>query len=373
MDADELMTIGRFARLSGVSPHALRHYDDVGLLRPHEVDASSGYRRYRRAQIQTGRLIQSLRALGMPIEEVRRILDASTDDEVEKALLRHRRRLEREHNRLEACIRAVDRYLQEGIVMSMVQSGCRPVQIKVAVEDREASVAFYQEAFGFRYEVARRTEHYDASAFVFGDYGRDTFFLLWLLDDPDRFDRPGPANFSLLVDDLDMAHSRALAAGATEVVAPHDAQGMPRSSGVKDPSGNWIGLAQGWTGFTGCRPVQIKLAVEDRESSVAFYQEAFGLPYEVARRTDQHDSSAFVFGDYGQDTFFLLWLLDEPNRFDRPGMSNFSLLVDDVDGVHARALAAGATEVIAPHDAQGMPRSSGVKDLSGNWIGLAQG
>lgn len=23
-------------------------------------------------------------------------------------------------------------------------------------------------------------------------------------------------------------------------------QGMPRSSGVKDPSGNWIGLAQGW-------------------------------------------------------------------------------------------------------------------------------
>ena len=121
------------------------------------------------------------------------------------------------------------------------------------------------------------------------------------------------------------------------------------------------------------RPVQIKIAVGDRESSVAFYENAFGLNFKVARRTDHHESSAFVFGDYGADTFFLLWLLDDPARFDRPGPSNFSLLVDDVDRMHASALAAGATEVIAPHDAQGMPRSSGVKDPSGNWIGLAQG
>ena len=125
------------------------------------------------------------------------------------------------------------------------QSRCRPVQIKLSVENGESSVAFYKQAFGLDYEVARRTEHYDASAFVFGEYGRDDFFLLWLIDDPDRFDRPGTSNFSLLVEDVDEMHARALAAGATEVVAPHDAQGMPRSSGVRDPSGNWIGLAAG--------------------------------------------------------------------------------------------------------------------------------
>ena len=256
--------------------------------------------------------------------------------------------------------------------MSVVQSGCRPVQIKLAVDDRESSGAFYQEAFGLNYEVARRTPDYDASAFVFGEYGRDTFFLLWLLDDRRRIDRPGTSNFALLVEDVDRTHASALAAGATEVVAPQDAEGMPRSSAVKDPSGNWIGLAQGWAGSSGCRPVQIKLAVDNRESSVAFYQEAFGLTYEVARRTQHYDASAFVFGEYGRDTFFLLWLLDDPDRVDRPGRSNFSLLVEDVDKVHASALAAGATEVVAPHDAQGMPRSSGVKDPSGNWIGLAQ-
>ena len=122
-----------------------------------------------------------------------------------------------------------------------------------------------------------------------------------------------------------------------------------------------------------CRPVQIKIAVDDLASSVAFYQEAFGLSYQVARRTSRDESSAFVFGEYGSDSFFLLWLLADRERRDRPGTSNFSLLVDDLDGLHARALAAGATEVVPPHDAEGMPRSSGVTDPSGNWIGLAQG
>jgi DNA-binding transcriptional MerR regulator len=51
----ELMTIGRFARISGLSVHALRHYDEVGILTPAEVDADSGYRRYRRAQVHDPR------------------------------------------------------------------------------------------------------------------------------------------------------------------------------------------------------------------------------------------------------------------------------------------------------------------------------
>lgn len=95
--------------------------------------------------------------------------------------------------------------------MPVVQSRCRPVQIKVAVDDRESSAAFYEAAFGLNYKVARRTQHHDSSAFVFGEYGRDSFFLLWLLDSPDRFDRPGTSNFSLLVEHIDKIHASALA------------------------------------------------------------------------------------------------------------------------------------------------------------------
>lgn len=49
-------SVGRFAQLSGLSIHALRHYDDVGLLEPAVVDADTGYRRYRRGQIPRARL-----------------------------------------------------------------------------------------------------------------------------------------------------------------------------------------------------------------------------------------------------------------------------------------------------------------------------
>jgi hypothetical protein len=93
--------------------------------------------------------------------------------------------------------------------------------------------------------VGRRTREKEYSALIFGEYGRDDFFLLWLLDDAGRVDWPGPANFSLLVEDLDASHERALAAGAAEVTGPHDTEGMPRNSEVRDPSGNWIGLVQG--------------------------------------------------------------------------------------------------------------------------------
>ncbi len=45
---DDLLSIGRFARLAGLSVGALRHYDELDVLRPNEVDSFTGYRRYRR-------------------------------------------------------------------------------------------------------------------------------------------------------------------------------------------------------------------------------------------------------------------------------------------------------------------------------------
>ena len=38
----DLLPIGAFARLSGLTIKALRHYDEIGLLRPAEVDERTG-------------------------------------------------------------------------------------------------------------------------------------------------------------------------------------------------------------------------------------------------------------------------------------------------------------------------------------------
>lgn len=244
MDDDELITIGRFSRLTGLSVGTLRHYDEVGLLLPASVDPATGYRRYRRDQAGRAKAIAMLRRDDLPIEEIRQVLDDLAGDVAREVLARHRRRLERQRDLLGARIRDADRFLQEGFTMPAPQTGCRPAQIKVAVKDVDASVEFYVKAFGFRYDVARRTEQADYSAFVFGTYGRQDFFLLHLIAGQDRMDLPGQSTFGLLAEDLDACHARAVDAGATEVVAPHEAVGMPRCSAVRDLSGNWIWLYQ---------------------------------------------------------------------------------------------------------------------------------
>lgn len=75
---DELMEIGRFAAATGLSVPALRHYDDVGILKPAEVDVRTSYWRYHPRQIIDARRICSLRGIDLPIEELRRIWPPTT-------------------------------------------------------------------------------------------------------------------------------------------------------------------------------------------------------------------------------------------------------------------------------------------------------
>jgi DNA-binding transcriptional MerR regulator len=68
------MSIGEFARLSRLSPKALRLYDELGLLPPAQVDPDSGYRWYAAGQLDNGRLVASLRQIGLPLTEIKVIL-----------------------------------------------------------------------------------------------------------------------------------------------------------------------------------------------------------------------------------------------------------------------------------------------------------
>jgi len=71
----DLMSIGEFARLSRLSAKALRLYDELGLLRPAQVDLASGYRWYASGQLDNARLVASLRQIGMPLAQIQLILD----------------------------------------------------------------------------------------------------------------------------------------------------------------------------------------------------------------------------------------------------------------------------------------------------------
>lgn len=90
-----LLTIGAFARLSRLSPKALRLYDDLGLLPPAAVDPSSGYRLYAPGQLEHARLVAWLRRVGMPLARIREIC-ALPPPEAAEAVAAFRDRITRE-------------------------------------------------------------------------------------------------------------------------------------------------------------------------------------------------------------------------------------------------------------------------------------
>jgi DNA-binding transcriptional MerR regulator len=90
---EDLLSIGRFSHLSGLTIKALRHYDEIGLLRPARVDDSSGYRYYSLAQVREAEAIRRLRSLDMPLDEIGGLLGAD-ERTVRERLAVHRARIE---------------------------------------------------------------------------------------------------------------------------------------------------------------------------------------------------------------------------------------------------------------------------------------
>lgn len=76
---DDLMTIGVFARSTGITQSALRFYADSGVLVPADVDEATGYRYYSPAQLDRAVTIRRLREIDMSLDRVVEVLAAGSD------------------------------------------------------------------------------------------------------------------------------------------------------------------------------------------------------------------------------------------------------------------------------------------------------
>lgn len=110
---DDLLSIGRFARLAGLSVGALRHYDELDLLRPADIDRFTAYRRYRRAQLEVARTIARLRDLELPLDDIREVLAMDDPAAQRRVIAAHRTRIEASSNRLTRLLHITGR-LSEG-------------------------------------------------------------------------------------------------------------------------------------------------------------------------------------------------------------------------------------------------------------------
>lgn len=111
VETEELLSIGRFARLTGLTVKALRHYDEQGLLEPARVDEWTGYRYYAAEQARDAVAIRRLRELELPLDEIAAILHAE-DAGVRERLAVHRARLQGRAVEVEQILGSLDRLIE---------------------------------------------------------------------------------------------------------------------------------------------------------------------------------------------------------------------------------------------------------------------
>ena len=89
-----MLTIGEFARETGLTAKALRLYDDLGLLAPADVDERTGYRRYTAGQVDRARLVARLRSAGVPLRRIATIVELDDREAAAAELLSYWRQVE---------------------------------------------------------------------------------------------------------------------------------------------------------------------------------------------------------------------------------------------------------------------------------------
>jgi DNA-binding transcriptional MerR regulator len=108
-----LVPIGRFSRLCRLTIPALRHYDELGLLRPAWIDPDTGYRYYSIAQALDAERIRVLRSVDMSLDEIRAVLAERDPAGLRDRLERHRHGLEDRIQGYHAALVVLDRLMAE--------------------------------------------------------------------------------------------------------------------------------------------------------------------------------------------------------------------------------------------------------------------
>jgi len=116
-----MLKIGDFSKLSRVSIKTLRYYDEIGLIKPVQVDELTGYRYYSADQLTRLNKINGLKNLGLSLDEIQLFLEENLKSASLIELLRikqkeAREQLREEQNRLKRLETWLQRFEKEGLM-----------------------------------------------------------------------------------------------------------------------------------------------------------------------------------------------------------------------------------------------------------------
>lgn len=168
MHRNPYYSIGQTAKICNISIQTLRYYDKIGLMKPSEIDRSSGYRYYSNLDILHIKIVQDMKSLDFSLEEIRYTLQSESLDRLMGLLkakheeaLQEKLRLERITTSIEQRIKQIDALLElnSGTKDSEVLIELKELEDRYVAFDRkrsvcrmETSVLRFTELFGRIYE-----------------------------------------------------------------------------------------------------------------------------------------------------------------------------------------------------------------------------
>jgi DNA-binding transcriptional MerR regulator len=164
-----LVGIGDFSRMTFLSVKALRHYHEVGLLPPAEIDPDTGYRRYELSQVPTAQVIRRLRELDMSLDDVRAVIQAPDVGARNEAIGAHLRRMEGELEQTRATVESLRLLLDEHSPPPIaVEYRVSEAAVSLAIREQVAQAEMFdwlEAAFDELHRVVARRAGPDAALF----------------------------------------------------------------------------------------------------------------------------------------------------------------------------------------------------------------
>jgi DNA-binding transcriptional MerR regulator len=145
------LAIGDFSRMTHLSVKALRHYHEIGLLVPTEVDPASGYRYYDPGQVRSAQIIRRLRDLGTSLDDIKAILQAPDVTARNAVLTAHAERMSTQLAALRSTVDALWSLLDQPPAPVPVELRSAGPQLALAITASVAPTdldAWWADAFG---------------------------------------------------------------------------------------------------------------------------------------------------------------------------------------------------------------------------------
>ena len=135
-DDTPLVPISTFARLTGLTPRALRLYDRQGLFHPAFVDDATGYRYYAYDQFPDAEAIHLLRSFDVPLATVRAALDSRDPAQWRAILEKQQDDLRKRLTAIQRLLHGLERTLSREIEPVTGEVELRQVPARVVVSAR---------------------------------------------------------------------------------------------------------------------------------------------------------------------------------------------------------------------------------------------